>query len=114
MNEVVPRKQLEQNAMTGIGGVGGGIALLALSSIITGSTVIGLIVAAGLAAGGYAMTKSEDDRTAGRVTLAIGAVTGVAALTGIGTGLLSLAGFGLVGLGGWSIYKFVKGIRSRQ
>lgn len=114
MNEVVPRRELEKNAMSGIGGVGGGLALIALSSIITGSPIIGLIVAGGLAAGGFAMTKSPEDRTIGKATIAAGVVTGIAAITGIGTGLLSLAGFGLVGFGGWSIYKFIKGMKSRQ
>lgn len=114
MNEVVPRKELERNAMTGIGGIGGGLAILAVSSVITGNPIIGLVVAAGMGFGGYTMTKSAEDRTAGKVLMGVGAITALSALTGFGSGIFSLAGIGLIGWGGYSIYKFLKGMKSRQ
>ena len=114
MNEMVPRKELERNAMTGIGGIGGGLAILAVTSVVTGSPIIGLLVAGGMAAGGYGMTRSAEDRTAGKVLMGVGALTAVSAVTGVGSGIFSLAGIGLIGWGGYSIYKFLKGMKSRQ
>ena len=114
MYEMVPRKELERNAMTGIGGIGGGLAVLAVSSVVAGNPIIGLLIAAGMGFGGYRMTKSAEDRTAGKVLMGAGVLTAISALPWFGTGLFTLAGVGLIGWGGYSIYKFVKGMKSRQ
>ena len=114
MNEVVPRKELERNAYTAIGGVGGGIGLLALRAVAMSNPIIGAVVGGGLVLAGLGISKTKEDRTAGMVATGAGIVTGIAALTGIGSGLMTLGGLGLLGLGGWSVYKFLKGMKSRQ
>ncbi len=121
MNEIVPSDRLVRYGMSGISGSAVGIGLLVLSGFAgAGLSIPGLIIGGGLTAFGLSASskaKSSDDRTGGLVTAGAGALTVVASLPligGLAGGMMSLAGFGLLGFGGYSIYKFVKGLRSRR
>ena len=122
MNEIVPSDKLVRYGMTGISGTAVGIGLLFLRGIVGGAglSIPGLIVGGVLAAFGLSASskaKSPDDRTGGLITAGAGALTALASLPligGLAGGMMSLAGFGLLGYGGYSLYKFIKGLRARQ
>ena len=68
-NEIVPRSQMVKQGMVGIGGVVGGIAILALSGIgFWASLILGGIVAAI----GLAVSSKKEDRMTGLITLGAG------------------------------------------
>ncbi|MFP4114312.1 MAG: hypothetical protein ACOC2Y_03065 [Spirochaetota bacterium] len=111
--EIVPTKTLVRQGTTGIGGVVGGGALLLLGALGgPWAFIIGGIVT--LAGAGIA-TASKEDRLAGGVLAGAGALTILSGLgLGIGGGLLTLGGIGLIAVGGVSLYRFIKGLRSRR
>ncbi|GEM_PF-351511 len=121
MNEIVPSDRLVRYGMTGVGGTAAGIGLLILSGFAgPGLSILGLIVGGGLTAFGLSSSskaKSPDDRTGGLVAAGAGALTVIASLPligGLAGGMMSLAGFGLLGYGGYSLYKFISGLRARR
>jgi len=114
MSDLVPRKTMVKQGGYAIGGLGGGIALLALHAI---GGVPALIVGGIVALIGLAISSSKDDRTAGIVTAAAGALTAAAAIPvigGIAGALLTISGIGLLVMGGINLYKFVKNYRKRS
>jgi hypothetical protein len=117
MGDIVPRDQLTKQAMTGVGGVAGGIALLVVRAL-TGSTVGGLVIGGIAALVGLIMTKDRADRKAGLVALAAGGITVLGlAIPGLRTlagTLLLISGIGLLGFGGWSLFKFIKNLRRQS
>ena len=121
MNELVPRSTLVRQGSRGIGGVAGGIGLLVLRGIAgvgAGLSLPGLIVGGGLTIFGLgAAARDKKDQTAGWITAGAGILTGVASLPlvgGLASGLMWIAGVGLLGTGGYSLYKFFKGLRARR
>lgn len=121
MGEIVPRDQLVDQAMRGIGGVGGGGVLLILNKVAhvsAGFSLAGLIVGGGLALIGLRMaTRDPKERGAGLFTAGAGALTAVASLPivgGLAGGLMWISGVGLVVAGGISLYRFYKGLRARR
>ncbi len=114
MNEMVPRKTLVKYGTQGIGGVVGGAVILGLGSLGTvGSLVVGGIVALV----GLAVSSSKDDRTAGMVAAGAGVITAATAIPFIGKlagTLLGISGVGLLIAGGISLYKFIRGYKSRS
>lgn len=117
MNEIVPRNVLMKQGTKAVGGIGGGVALLVLRGI-GGLLVPGLIVGGVLTAVGIGISsKSKEDRMAGLITTAAGVLTAVASLPivgGFAKGLMLIGGIGLLVAGGVSLYKFIKGLRSRN
>ncbi len=121
MNEIVPSDRLVRYGMTGISGTVVGVGLLFLSGFAgAGLSIAGLVVGGGLTAFGLSASSkaaNKDDRAGGMVTAGAGALTVVASLPligGLAGGLMSLAGFGLLGYGGYSLFKFIKGLRARR
>ncbi len=117
MNEIVPRNVLMKQGTKAAGGIVGGVALLILRGV-GGFLVPGLIVGGILTAVGIGISsKSKSDRLAGLVTAAAGVLTAVASLPVVGgfaKGLMLVGGLGLLVAGGVSLFKFIKGLRSRN
>lgn len=121
MGDIVPRETLVRQGMRGFGGVGGGVGLLVLQSLARiggGFSLLGLIVGGTLAIFGLAVAaKDPTDRDAGMVIAGAGIMTAVASLPivgGLASGLMWVAGVGLLGIGGVNLYRFFKGIRARR
>lgn len=111
--DIVPTKTLVKQGTTGVGGVVGGVALLLLGGL---PGIVGIIVGGVLALGGISVAaSSKEDRTVGGIVAGAGVL---AILSGIGWGLggalLTISGIGLLGLGAYGLFKFVRGLRSRR
>jgi hypothetical protein len=117
MGDIVSREQLTKQAMKGVGGVAGGVALLVIS-VLTGSLIGGLIVGGLVALVGLVMTKDRTDRKAGLVALAAGAITvvglAVPPIAHLARALLTISGIGLLGAGVWSLIKFFKNLKRQS
>ena len=116
MSDLVPRKTLVKQATKGLGGLGGGIVLLVLSSL---GGVPALVVGGVLAVVGAVISTSKDDRSAGLVTAAAGVLTilagiPLAALSAISGSLMIASGIGLIAAGGYNLFKFIRGLKSRS
>jgi hypothetical protein len=114
MGELVPRKELVKQAMYGIGGVGGGIILLALGGLTFWPGVIigGLIGIVGLA-----ISASKKDRGAGLVVAGAGlvyALSRIPFLKFIAGPLFWIGGIGLIAVGAYQAYKFIKNLNARR
>ncbi len=115
MNEIVSRDQLVKQGGKGLAGVGGGIAMLALSGLAPVPSLIigGIVGVTGLAVA----SSSKEDQTAGYVAAGAGALTALTAVPfigGLAGTIMTLGGVGLLVAGGYSLYRFYKGMRSRQ
>lgn len=110
MSDLVPRKTLVKQGGQAIGGVAGGIVLLALAGL---HGIPGLIVGGVVAAIGLVISGSKSDRTAGLITIGAGVLTAIGAFTGVGHGLMVVSGIGLLIMGGINLFKFIKGYRKR-
>ncbi len=111
--EIVPTRALVKEGTKGIGGIAGGAALLILRAL-TG-TILGPIFGGILTIGGIGVAAaSKEDRVAGGVVAGVGALTVLSSFVGFGSTLLLVGGLGLLGVGGFSLYKFIKGLRSRR
>jgi hypothetical protein len=114
MSDLVPRKTLVKQGGQAIGGVVGGIALLALNGL---GAVPALIIGGVVAVIGLAISGSKDDRTAGYITAGAGALTALTAIPligGIAGTLMTISGIGLLIMGGINLFKFIKGYRKRM
>ncbi len=116
MNEIVPRDVLMKQGAKAAGGIGGGTALLILSAV-TASPIPALVIGGVLTVVGLAITsKSSDEKLAGGVTTAAGVLAllkAVPFLHGLAGWLIGVSGVGLIIAGGISLYKFIKGLKSR-
>ena len=116
MGELVPRKTLVKQALKGIGGIGGGIALLVLSGAtgIFGFVIGGIVTVIGLA-----VSTSKEDRLAGAITTGAGALTLISAaqlpiLAGIAGPLMWIGGGALLISGVFSLINFIKNLNARR
>lgn len=98
-------------------GLAGGAALLAMGALpsFVGIAAGGLVGLVGL---GGLLSKDEDDKKAGGVLAAGGALALVSkfslpGLSGAAGMILSLGGLGLLALGIWKGLKFFQGLKSR-
>jgi hypothetical protein len=108
-------EDLRSRGTKGVMAAAGGVGLMIVSALVASPIVAGIIGGA-LAFLGFTgvVSKKRTDRSTGAIVLAIGGVALASAfLHGPLGGLLSLAGLGLLGFGGWNIFKFVKGLRTR-
>ncbi len=113
MSDIVPRKTLVKEGGKAIGGIGGGIVLLALSNV---AGIPALIIGGIIALLGLGVSGSRDDRKAGLIITAAGILTalgGIPILGGIAGTLMSVAGIGLLAMGGISLFKFIRGYLKR-
>jgi hypothetical protein len=118
MNDMVPRERLSSVGVRGVIAVAGGIGILVLAGI---GGWPGILVGGALALIGLAFTSSRSDRNAGIVTAAVGAavlVSSIPILHGLFGGLfhwlMRAAGIVLLGVGGFSIFRFISGLRRRM
>lgn len=116
MGELVPRKVLVKQALKGIGGIGGGIALLALAGL-TG--VFGFVVGGIVTFIGLAISTSKEDRTAGAITTSAGILTLISAarlpvLNSIAGWLMWAGGGALIVAGVFSLVNFIKNLNARK
>lgn len=119
MGDLVPREKLVKQGMKGVGGVAGGIGALVLRGLTVagGLSIPGLIIGGVVTVVGMAIGSSREDRTAGLITAGAGALTVLGSLPflgGLGSGLLGLAGFGLLIGGGINLFKFLVNLRKRR
>jgi hypothetical protein len=116
MDELVPRSELVKQGWRGFGGVAGGAALLVLGAIAKAGFWPGLLAGAFLVILGLGIGSSRQDRVAGGITIAVGAVTligSIPALSGM-RWLMSVAGAALIAAGAWSLVKFFVNLRKRS
>ncbi len=118
MSDIVPRDRLTGQGVRGVVAVAGGIGILALAGI---GGVPGIIVGGALTVIGLAFSGPRSDRGAGLVTAAVGAavlVSSIPILHGLFGGLfhwlMRAAGLILLGVGGFSLYRFISGLRKRM
>ena len=111
--DIVPTRTLVKQGTTGVGGVVGGVALLLLGGLgPIGGAIIGGVLALG---GGAVAAASKEDRAVGGVVAGAGVLTILAGIGwGLGGALLTIGGIGLLGLGAFGLFKFIKGLRSRR
>ncbi|MFP4483690.1 MAG: hypothetical protein ACLFO1_02425 [Spirochaetaceae bacterium] len=121
MNDLVPRDQLVRQGSRGVGGVVGGAGLLILHSIAAigaGFSLPGIIVGGVLAVTGAGLASgTKTDKTGGMVLAGAGVLTGLASLPiigGLASGLMWVAGLGLLGVGGVNLFRFIRGMRKRR
>ena len=114
MGDLVPRKQLVNYGSKGIGGVIGGAVILALNAL---NPIASLIVGGIVGIFGLGMSRSSDDRKTGLFVAVAGAATAITAIPAIGGlagWLLGVSGIGLLALGGWNLFKFIRGYKKRM
>ena len=114
MGEIVPRKDMVKQFMIGIGGIGGGIAMFALSGL---AFIPSLIVGGIIAVVGLAISSKPKDRTVGLITLGAGALLAISKipiLGGLAGFIIGAAAIGLLIVGGISLYKFIKNLNARR
>ncbi|MFP4384904.1 MAG: hypothetical protein ACLFST_01640 [Spirochaetia bacterium] len=120
MNYMVPRNVLVKQGTKAVGGLGSGAALLILRSIANfgaGLSIPGLIIGGVLTVIGLGTTSSKSDRPTGLLVTGAGILTAAASLPiigGLAGFLMGAAGVGLLIGGGISLYKFIKGLKSRK
>ena len=110
--EIVPTRTLVKQGTAGIGGVVGGAALLLLNALgpVAAGVIGGILALGGLGV----LTASKEDRLAGGVVAAAGAVTILSGVFGFGGWLLTLGGISLLAVGAVGLFNFIKGLRSRK
>jgi hypothetical protein len=114
-NYPVDSSDLRSKGTKGVMSAIGGVGLLVVSALVASPIVAGIIGGA-LALLGLngVFGKTKSDRSTGGVVLIVGGIAIASAfLHGPLSGLLSLSGLVLLGFGGWNIFKFVKGLKSR-
>jgi hypothetical protein len=115
MNDIVPTNVLAKQGVTAVGGIAGGIGLMVLGGLpwIFGIVAGGVIAVVGLSA--LSSRDPADKRIGGLVTVAGGLaiLSKLPILGGIAGGLLGLGTVGLLGMGLWNAWKFMKGLKSR-
>ena len=112
MNDIVPRETLSRQGVAGFTAVAGGVGLMVMGAL---PGVLGIVIAGLVTAGGLAFAVGKDDRRPGLVIAGAG-VLGIlsAAIGGFPGFVLALAGAGLIAYGGLSIYRFIRGLKSRM
>jgi hypothetical protein len=106
---------LRQRGTKGVMSAVGGVGLMLIGGLVS-SPILAGIIGGGLALLGLGgiFSKKRTDRSTGGLVLAVGGIAIASAfLHGPLSGLISLGGLALLGYGGWNIFKFVKGLKSR-
>lgn len=120
MNDMVPSRTLAKYGVAAVGGIAGGIGLMVLN-LLTGLPILGLIaggVVTVIGLGAMASPAAEDKR-AGLITTAAGGLTVLShvsilgPIAGLAGSLVNVGIIGLLGMGVWNAYKFIKGLKSR-
>lgn len=116
MNDMVPTSVLAKHGVAAVGGIAGGIGLVILGGL---PSLIGVVAGAVVGLVGVGALSSHDpaDKRAGVIAATAGGLT-VLSKIGLFSHLagtfLGIATVGLLGLGIWNAFKFVRGLKSRS
>lgn len=120
MSDIVPRSELSRQGVRGVLAAAGGIGALVLGGAFGWW---GILLGGAIAVVGIALSRSPKERAVGIVTGVLGGIVLVSSilphfpvLGGIFTlvrWLIRGAGIVLIGVGGWSLFKFITGLRKR-
>jgi hypothetical protein len=118
MGDIVSTDKVRSYGTRGLAGLAGGTGLLVVGNVLGWvAHLAGGVPAFALGAlfvfGGYRMIKkaaAKSDKTAGAAIIGTGLVIAAAPFF---LPLISIAGVGLLIFGGYSVYKFFKGLKSR-
>ena len=120
MSDIVPRSELSRQGVRGVVATAGGIGALVLGGLFGWW---GIILGGVITVVGIALSRSPKERTIGLVTAALGAVVLVSSILpqipvlggifGVVRWLIRAAGIVLIGVGGFSLFKFISGLRKR-
>lgn len=109
------RSEVTKNGVRGVMATGAGLGVLVFNSLL-GIPLVGPILGGALVVLGVigVVGRTKNDKVTGTVLIGAG-VLGLASfvLKGLTSFLLGAGGFVLIGLGLFSLYKFVKGLKSR-
>jgi hypothetical protein len=114
MGDLVPKKDLVKSGSKGIGGIVGGVVVLALNAL---NPIASLIVGVVVGVSGLGMSRNKEEKGTGMLIAAAGALTAITAIPAIGglaAWLLGVSGVGLLLMGGWNLIKFIRGYRKRM
>jgi hypothetical protein len=111
MSDIVPRSQLTKQGVQGVVAVAGGIGVLVLASLGWFGAIIGGVVTVI----GIALAGGKKERMAGIAMSVLGGVTVVSSIFNHGFfhGIMIAAGILLIGLGGFSLFRFFSNLRKR-
>jgi len=117
MNDMVPTRTLAKQGVAAVAGIGGGIGLWGLR-LLSHIPIVGLVAGGVVALIGVGALSSSapEDRRAGLIATAAGGLTilsNIGIFAGLAGGLMSVAIVGLLGMGAWNAYKFIKGLKTR-
>lgn len=109
------RAALAKQGVTAVGCIAGGIGLLVLGAL---PPIAGIIAgaAAGVLGIGGLLSKDPDDRKPGLIVTAAGSLailSKVGIIKPLAATFLGIGALGLLGLGIWNGFKFLKGLKSR-
>jgi hypothetical protein len=116
MSDIVPRNELAGQGVRGVVAIAGGIGAIALAGI---SGWWGIIIGGVLTVIGLALASPRKDRLGGVVIAAAGAAVFFSSLPVLGgifkflDWIMRAAGIVLIGIGGFSLFKFISGLRKR-
>jgi hypothetical protein len=116
MSDIVPRNELSRNGVRGVIALGGGITAFVLAGMGGWG---GIIIGGLIALVGLALSGPKKDRTGGIVIAVAGAAVvvsslGLPLLSGLVDWVMRAAGIVLIGIGGFSLFKFISGMRKRS
>jgi hypothetical protein len=107
--------EVRKNGMRGVISTGAGIGMLLFNSLLH-LPVIGWILGGGLVALGIMglAGKARADKTTGMILMGAG-ILGLSSfvLKGLTSFVLGISGIALIGFGAFSLFKFIKGLKSR-
>ena len=114
MSDLMKRENRGKIAL-GAGGIGGGLAILAVTGIVASSWPVALVVGGLTLWGSWRLFQKPNSALVGMVGLAAGVLvtaTGLPIVHGLAQLLLTVSGIGLVAGGAWAIYQTFKSRRS--
>ena len=117
MGDIISRRELSKQGLQGFGGVAGGVGILILKAIAASTLLGGLVVGGIIAVGGLMLSSSKDDKKVGMVAVVAGGLTILASLPVlkfVATPFMLIGGIGLLLAGGWSLFKFFRGLKNRD
>jgi hypothetical protein len=114
MSDLMKRETRGKVAL-GVGGVAGGIGILALTGFVGGHFLPALVVGGLVLWGSWKLFQKPNSALVGMVGLAAGVLVAAAGLPivgGLAGLLLGISGFGLIAGGAWAVYQVAKSRRS--
>ncbi len=113
-NYPVDSTELRERGTKGVISLGAGVIMLGLNTLL-GLPLVATVAGAGLAIVGVLgiVGKTKTDKTGGIIAVVAGAALLLPPLKGIAIFILGTGALGLLAYGGWNIFKFVRGLKSK-